>query len=130
MIWGFQPMWIRLITSWEVKDRPVISVRSLYDLGARPAQSSEKFEFTVRNNGSLPLTISHSKSSNNASFEFANQTIEPDQESTICVAWTSGTSPGPFEFYSFFESNDPLQESFKITFRGRIKAKIMTIRFA
>lgn len=114
-----------LITSWESKDRPIVFVRSFYDLGPRPDQSSEQYTFSIRNNGHLPLTISHSRSSNGASFEFSDQTIQPDQEAIATVAWTSNTTPGPFEFYSIFESNDPLQESFRITFRGRIKAKIM-----
>ena len=35
-----------LITSWESKDRPTISVRSFYDLGPRPDQSSERYTFS------------------------------------------------------------------------------------
>ena len=118
----------QLIDFWEAKPQPSITVRSFYDVDARPDQSEESFHFSLRNDGDLPLKIGLMRSSNDATFAVSSQLIEPGDEAEVIVSWTTPAIPGPFEFQAFFESNDPLNRRFTITFRGRVKAKILIPR--
>ena len=118
----------QLVASWENRARPKVTCRSFYEVGGRRDQSSETFQFTVRNDGDLPLTLTVLKSSNESVCETPTEPIAPGQTEQITVSWFTGERPGPFEFTTTFASNDPLQESFEVKFRGRIKSKVVIPR--
>ena len=114
-----------LIDHWDGKPRPKISIRSNHDVGARPNNSDQTYRLSFRNDGQLPLTLKGIGSSNEASFASSNKPVQPGEEGQVTIRWLTMDTPGPFKFTSFFRSNDPLQESLQIEFRGRIKAKIL-----
>ena len=115
----------QLIRHWESKPRPKISIRLNHDVGVRPDNSQQTYHLAFRNEGQLPLTLEGIGSSNEASFAIKNEAVLPGEESEVTIRWLTMDSPGPFEFTTFFRSNDPLQESFQIEFTGRVKAKVL-----
>ena len=107
----------QLVASWENRSRPKVTCRSFYEVGGRRDQSSETFQFTVRNDGDLPLTLTVLKSSNESVCETPTEPIAPpsDRPMPACqdihprlergVPWRGSALPSTWPFH--LEAQDP-----------------------
>ena len=103
--------------------RAVIS-ESVHDFGTVKQGEKVVHDFTIRNEGEAPLTVTDIDLSERGLTVKVNHTIPPGQERKVTVEWDTATLHGTVQAKPTLRLNDPDQPKMVMTLKGIVKSPV------
>lgn len=104
------------------ESRPVAVLDATsFDFGVMQQGTTRSHAFTVRNDGSSPLTVRVGSTSCKCTVgDVAKYAIPVGGSSTVTLEWIAKTAPGPFRQVATLLTNDPAKPSIELSVEGKV----------
>ena len=107
--------------------RPVaVCERKSFDFGMVDPHSTHSHEFTVRNDGELPLQLQVLETSCKCAIgKLGQELIAPGEQTSVTLTWNTGKQAELYKQTALVATNDPLNKELMLEVKGVVRAKLI-----